>query len=380
MLQFHRFIDDPSRRRAIGVGIALWVAALGCGYYGVFAALLVALGLAWFGFSRRLGLRRDYIVGAAIAALVSMLLTLPFFLPYLEISNRGFGRTLRDAEMHSANLPAFAASAAWIHRLWLPFIGNYSEVLFPGVLAAVLGLTGALVLIRRGWRGGANDVGFFYLVAGTAGFWLALGPGAGLYRVMYDYVPGFGFLRAPARAGVLVTLALCVLSAGVIRDLVARSRHTAVTITALIMLAVIDLARMPLTQFREAPPVAAAYEMLASLPRGALAEFPYWYQSTDLPRHAHYMLNSTAHWQPLVNGYSDFIPPGFRETMRQLASFPSEESLWILSERGARYAAVHLELYAEDQIPDLLERLDRYQFRLRPLSREGSILLFELIP
>ncbi len=346
----------------------------------MFGALLVALGLAWFGFSRRLGLRRAYIVGAAIAAVVSMSLTLPFFLPYLDISNRGFGRTLRDAEMHSANLPAFVASAAWIHRLWLPFIGNYSEVLFPGVLAAVLGLTGALLLIRRGWRGGANDVGFFYLVVGVAGFWLALGPRAGLYRVMYDYVPAFGFLRAPARAGVLVTLALCVLSAGVIRDLVARSRNTAMTITVLIVLSVVDLARMPLTQFRQAPPVAAAYEMLASLPRGALAEFPYWYQPMDLPRHADYMLNSTAHWQPLVNGYSDFIPPAFRETMRQLASFPSEESLWILSERGARYVAVHLDLYAPDQIPGLLERLERHKLRLRPLSREGSILLFELIP
>jgi hypothetical protein len=377
LLQLHRFIDDPSRRRAVWLGVALWVAALGCGYYGVFAALMVGLGLVWFGLTRRLALSRDYWAGAAIAVGVSMALTLPFFLPY---AGRGFERTLWDAGLHSANLPAFAASAAWAHRRWLPLIGDYNEVLFPGVLAAAMGLAAALRLIRRGWRGGAQDVGFFYLLIGGIGFWLALGPAAGLYRVMFDHVPGFGFLRAPARAGVLVTLALCVLSAGVIRHLVARSGHTAATVTVLILLAVVDLARFPLTQFRSVPPVPAAYQVLASQPRGAVAEFPFWFQTAELPRHAQYMLNSTAHWQPLVNGYSDFIPSSFVETMRQLASFPSDESLWILSERGTRYVALHLDLYGSEHIPGLLARLERHSLHLRPLVRNGSLLIFELIP
>jgi hypothetical protein len=92
------------------------------------------------------------------------------------------------------------------------------------------------------------------------------------------------------------------------------------------------------------------------------------------------MLYSTRHWQPLVNGYSAFIPSEFRETMRQLASFPSDESLWILSERSTRDVALHLDLYAEEQIADIIERLERYQLQLRPLARDGSVLLFELTP
>jgi hypothetical protein len=380
LLQLHRFIDHPSRRRVVGLGVALWIAALGSGYYGVFAGLMVALGLVWFGVTRRLGFSPGYWVRAALAIAVSMVLTLPFFLPYLQTTERSFERTLGDAKMFSANLPAFAASAAWVHRLWLPVIGDYNEVLFPGILAVVLGLTASATLLRREWRGGAHDIGFFYVAVALVGFWLALGPVAGLYRILYDYVPAFGFLRAPARAGVLVTLALCVLSSAVIRDLVARSRHRVAVITVLVVLAVVDLVRAPLTQFREAPPSPAAYDVLAALPRGALAEFPYWYLPTDLPRHAQYMLYSTRHWQPPVNGYSDFIPSEFRETMRQLASFPSDESLWILSERGTRYVALHLDLYAEEQIADIIERLERYQLQLRPLARDGSVLLFELTP
>lgn len=379
LLQLHRFIDAPSERRAIWLGVALWVAALGCGYYGVFAAMVVGLGLSWFAITRRLGRHSAYWWGIVVAAAVSIGLTLPFFLPYLQISARGFGRTLQDASLNSANLAAFAASSSWAHRSWLPYIGAYSEVLFPGVLAVSLGFLGLLTIARRGWREGARDVWAFYAVVAGLGFWIALGPAAGLYRGLYDYVPALVFLRAPARAGVLVTLALCVLSASVIRDVMDRSRRTTLTVVCLGLLALADLAQFPLTQFRQAPPPAAAYQVLAQLPRGPVAHFPYWYQTTDLPRHAYYMLGSTAHWQPLVNGYSDFIPSSFRETMRQLASFPSEDALWILSERGTRYVVLHLDLYGESDRGGLIEKLDHHP-RLRPLVRHGPILLFELLP
>jgi hypothetical protein len=226
----------------------------------------------------------------------------------------------------------------------------------PGRAGRGAGVAALAALTRRGWRDGARDVWPFYAVVGLLGFWLALGPAAGLYRVLYDYVPALVFLRAPVRAGVLVTLGLCVLSASVIRDVMDRSRRSTVTAAILGLMAIVDLGRFPLTQFRPAPPVSAAYEALAWLPRGAVAEFPYWYQTADLPRHAQYMLNSTAHWQPLVNGYSDFIPLAFRETMRQLASFPSDEAIWILSERGARYVARHLDLYDDSDIAGLVSR------------------------
>ena len=55
-----------------------------------------------------------------------------------------------------------------------------------------------------------------------------------------------------------------------------------------------------------------AYRVLARLPRGAVAEFPYFYRRSDFPRHAEYMLGSTVHFQPLINGYSDHIPADWR--------------------------------------------------------------------
>ena len=75
-------------------------------------------------------------------------------------------------------------------------------------------------------------------------------------------------------------------------------------------------------QFRDAETLSPVYRQLASLPHGAVVEFPYWYERSDFPRHAYYMLNSTAHWQPLVNGYSDHIPADFRRTVMPMSSFP----------------------------------------------------------
>ena len=91
---------------------------------------------------------------------------------------------------------------------------------------------------------------------------------------------------------------------------------------ALALVLASELAIAPLN-LNEAPPVHEAYRKLAKLPRGVTVEFPFYYERPDFPRHARYMLSSTYHWQPLVNGYSDHIPEDFRQIVRPLSSFPS---------------------------------------------------------
>jgi hypothetical protein len=119
--------------------------------------------------------------------------------------------------------------------------------------------------------------------------------------------------------------------------------------------------------------------MLATSPRGAVAELPYWYNRPDFPRHAYYMLNSTTHWFPLINGYSDHIPAHFRATALPLASFPSYESFGILGRAGARYVIFHTNMYDARSKRRLTERLETYAQYLRPLSVEGTVWLYEIV-
>jgi hypothetical protein len=108
-------------------------------------------------------------------------------------------------------------------------------------------------------------------------------------------------------------------------------------------------------------------------------ELPYWHERSDFPRHAYYMLNSTAHWFPLINGYSDHIPQDFRQNVIPLSSFPSRESFRILARADTRYVVFHLDMYNARLRARLMERLETYSRYLRPLNREGNVWLFEIV-
>ncbi len=382
MLAFHRLVDRPGALRAIGLGLVLWVQALSCAYYGIFAGLMVGLGTVFFAVTRGLWRSPRYWTLIGLAAAVAVGLTAPFFLPYLDVQQEGFSRTLDDARVNSANAGAWLASSAWAHRWWLPAIEGFSEVLFPGLILTVLGLAGAWRGLGRApsrRAGLPRDVAAFYVLVAALAFWLSLGPAAGLYTLFFETLPVFAFLRAPARMGLMVALAFTVLSSAVLGPwLRARSRPVALT-TALVLLAALELNGAPLRALREAPPFPEAYYALARLPRGPVVEFPYFYRRSDFPRHAGYLLGSTVHFQPLINGYSDHIPAWWRATVVPLSSFPTRESFGILGKIGARYAVFHLNGYDRRSRERLLERLQEYQRFLRPIVQQDDVWLFEIV-
>lgn len=383
MLAFHRLVDRATTLRAVTLGLVLWAQALSCAYYGIFAGLMVGAGTIWFAVSRDHWRRPAYWGSVVIAAFVAVGLTLPFFLPYLYVQQElGFSRTLDEAREYSANAGAWLASSAWAHRWWLPVI-NFSEVLFPGLLATTLGLTGIWVGLRPSTVPQAaappRDVAGLYAIIVLLTVWASFGPDAGLYTAFFQTVPVFSFLRAPARMGIMATLGLTVLAGIALAPWFQTRRRQYLAASGVVLAAAAELTTAPLVALREAPRVPAAYRVLATLPRGAVAEFPFFYRRGDFPRHAAYMLGSTAHWQPLVNGYSDHIPQSFRAMVVPLSSFPTRESFAILGRLGARYVVLHLNLYDRRSRERTLERLDTYAQYLRPLSKEGNVWLFEIV-
>ena len=393
LLAFHRLVAQPGVGRAVTLGVLLWVQALSCAYYGIFAGLIVGLGTVMFAVTRGLWTSPRYWLCIALAAAVALGLTAPFFLPYVQVQQAGFARTIDEAREYSANGGAWLASAAWAHRWWLPRIEGFSEVLFPGVLATALGLAGLVRGLRRPAPGTVTsavnslpagpvlprDVVLFYAAVALAAFWASFGPAAGLYRLLYNTVPVFSFLRAPARIGIVVPMALVVLASVVLAPWLRARPRPAVWTAALMLLAALELNGAPLTGFRDAPLMPEAYRMLARLPRGAVAEFPYFYRRGDFPRHAEYMLGSTVHFQPLINGYSDHIPADWRENVVPLSSFPTRESFGILGKIGARYVVFHLRGYDRRSRERVLERLQTYARFLRPLVQQDDVWLYEIV-
>jgi hypothetical protein len=418
LLAMHRLIDRPTLPRGGALALALIAQTLSCAYYGIFAALTVGLGVIYYAITRGLWRSTRYWIAVAFAAAFTLVALLPFLMPYLTMQDDfGFVRTLDEADQFAADWRAWLASSAHAHQWLLALIGHWNEVLFPGLITTGLGLAGVWLGLRakpirkaptlatlpapmlpaalrthgdaadislsaprgEGEREPTRETTIFYALFGAIAFWASFGPKAGLYTALYYSIPVFSFLRAPGRFGVMVALALAVLMAIAVRELLAKkpARTSALVVAALAGGLVVELAVTPLVLI-ETGPVDPAYRVLATLPRGALLEMPFYYWRPDFPRHAEYMLNSTYHWQPLLNGYSDHIPLDFREMAIPLSSFPSTESFRLLRQRHARYVAFHWNLYDQRSVVRTRERLDTYKAYLTPISQTPRVWLFEI--
>jgi hypothetical protein len=388
LLAFHRWVDAPTPGRAAVLGIALFAQAIACAYYGIFAGLIVGCGVLFYAVSRGHWRRGAFWLGAFGAAALSLVLVAPLFGPFLEIRDAGFTRTLEDAGRWSADWKSYLASPAWTHRWMHPLLGRWSEVLFPGFLPVALALAGLGLAIAgsqpaaRSSTARPRETAGFYGLVGFTALWASFGPEAGLYRLLFHTLPIFSFLRAPSRLGIVVTLAVAVLLALAVERLVrGRPRHIrlrwGVAIAALLAL---ELTVAPI-RFPPAGPPPAAHRLLATLPPGPVAEFPFYALPTDLWQQARYMYLSTFHWHPLVNGYSDHFPPGYRRAAVTIARFPQPEAYAVLRRYGVRYLVFHLARYEREHRRRLVSALDaaRAAGHLLPLAHQRDVLLFEVV-
>lgn len=381
LLMVHRLVDAPSPRRGLALGVSLAAQALSCAYYGVFAGLATGYAVLFFAVTRRLAGNRAYWKAVATAAATAMLCVLPFFVPYVFVQQRGFGRGLDDALRYSANLQSYLASPARAHdwlRSWLAGGTPWTEVLFPGFLALAFGAAGAWIMLRRKGDPRGRETAIFYVSLGALAVWTSFGPSAGLYGLV-SYLPVFTLLRAPSRFGIVLVLALSVLSAFAFRELLRRLPVSLRPAMAL-ALAVAVLAELRIAPFGwdEALPEPAGYRLLAKMPDGPIADFPFFGGREALPLHTPYMVYSTLHWKPLINGYSDYIPPRFRRESSVLDSFPSVDSFQVLRRYRTRYIGVHWSRFGE-RAEEVRQRLTPFMPHLRSLASDETVTLFEIV-
>jgi hypothetical protein len=349
LLALHRFVDAPSLWTAAAIGGALCLQALSCGYYTVFAVLIVGLGMIYFGALDGRWRSAPYWRFGAAAAAISIALCLPVFWPHLQLVRaQGFSRPMSEAAQFSADWRAWFASSAWAHRWMLPLLGSWNEVLFPGFLPIGLGLWGASLGLREETTARARSVsvralvGFYVLLAVVAG-WSAFGPDGGLYQILYKTVPLFSFIRAAGRFGIVVTLCCAVLMSLSLARISRSGSRGRMIATALVVLLGVELFSGP-RPMTPALPVSAVYRVLAEQPRGAVMEFPFFSRQLDL--NARYVLMSTAHWQPIVNGFGAFWPADIQQLASETQSFPSPDALARVRAWGVRYVIVHTALFA----------------------------------
>jgi hypothetical protein len=122
----------------------------------------------------------------------------------------------------------------------------------------------------------------------------------------------------------------------------ARSARTSAAVAAgvtLCALVNIEARRAPLvfTPFSEIP---AIYDVLARERSAVIVELPL-YEPRAFFGNARYMLSSTRHWRPRLNGYSGFRPASYFEHYDAVHGFPDAATLSALHALGVTHVVVH---------------------------------------
>src|SRR5262249_8386298 len=120
--------------------------------------------------------------------------------------------------------------------------------------------------------------------------------------------------------------------------------------------------------------VPRIYDTIAREPGVVTMELPL-----PMPRgaffNAAYLINSTRHWKPMVNGYSGFVPDSYVEHYNQLHTFPAPETIAVLQRLGVTHAFVHRDVLGAEKSADLDPRGGRIR-----LAAEGDIALYQVAP
>jgi hypothetical protein len=343
LLALDRVLVERRVRDAFLLGGAAALQSLTSNYLLVFTATAAAAGVA----VRLNELRRPAPARTtallALAAGVAAVIVAPFLYPYyLTQREQGLTRTLDEVALYSSTWRDYLSTAGGLHyAAWSHRFLDGPTALFPGVIAL------ALAVIALATKPGLRDARIRMAAAlGVAGFALSFGPALPGYALLYRWMPLLQGLRGAARFGFLALVAIAVLAGFGVAALRARYGSRAwwpVAVGVLVVGVNAEALGAPMT-YRPFDGIPPAYQSLRSPAVLAVAEFPF-FGPGDVLRNAPYVLNSTAYWKPLVNGYSGFVPRSYPMIAEELRDFPGDRSRAELRRLGVTHVVVHLDAY-----------------------------------
>jgi len=366
LLILDRLVRDPGLRHAVSFAVLFTLQALTSYYLLVITGFATAACLVvrpWDWRQRGAKLARWLAASAAVGAI----LLAPYLLEYWRVSrDHGFKRVPEN--VLPASLLDYLMTPSRLDR-WVfgPVQGD--NPLFPGVVCLALAAY-ALTRGRALTDARARMCAAFGVCGVVLSFGLAVPGYATLHRL---FVPLWG-IRAVSRFGYLGIVAAALLAgygAASLRARLSADWHQTCLVFTLVALAIVETLAMPIgyTPFEGVP---AIYSRLARGGEGVVAELPLP-SPRGIALNSPYDLNSTAHWRPMLNGYSGSVPDSYAKHYQALRDFPGDAAIAALKSYGVRYVFAHREGFE----PTVLDAIDR-QTSLERIAEEGTIVLYSV--
>jgi len=369
LLAFDNLLTKQRMRDAVWVGICVLGAALTSGYTAVF--VVFALGATLVARYSELWTKHglSVVFRLAVVGSLTVVLILLILSPYRELQ---VARPLPSAGTFLAAVQVYLSSATYVHfHTWAQ--GFYEQTpgsFFPGAIAVVL----ALIAVWRGREDVRRSVLLSLFSIGIVGFVFSLGTVTPVYGWVYDIFPPFQSLRAPNRFAILPFFSVAVL-AGIgfarLRRRISVAWVVPVSVAVIVFATVEGLHGVQYRTFDWHPRI---YQSLGELESGPVAILPV-YHGRQFNRNARYLLGSTTHWRPMVNGFGNSRPPDFDQTAAVISWFPSLVSVARLQELGVQYVIVHT-----DAMPQIQGRLAQIAGRsdVTLVAQDGADRLYRI--
>ncbi|HUP62790.1 MAG TPA: hypothetical protein VNA69_20485 [Thermoanaerobaculia bacterium] len=204
----------------------------------------------------------------------------------------------------------------------------------------------------------------------VAGFIASLGWNAFLHPFLFRVIEAFRATRTPARWAVIVYAGLAVWAAMGAAALLERTKRRRAMAALLLVLAVVEVWPKLKWVHVDASP-APVYRWLAKERPGAVVELPMLAEGVPFE----YLIASTMHRVPLINGTSGWEPPSHQFLREKETKLEYDDAfLRALIENGCTTVIVHEARMTPEQrsaVAPLLARLE-------PLQRFGSDAVFRI--
>jgi hypothetical protein len=310
----------------------------------------------------------------AVTTAAGVLALSPYLYPYARLAQIS-GWTRSADEQQAATWKNYFATGGTFHfEHWShQFTGEVTSYTFPGLVALVL--VGVALADREQRQNRRLIMCLITAIGCVVVSFAARLPG---YDVLHRAIPLFQAVRVPAHLGHFVLLMLAIVAGFGIASLERhwRNRRTwPLVAAALFLLVNLEALRAPVawTRFDGIP---AVYGAIRDEPRAVVAELPFpipsqWFLNGP------YMVNSTGHWRPLLNGYSGFRPASYERSYASVRQFPADQSLIALHDLGVTHIIVHKHAYVTAVGVDGFAALSEIR-SLKWVASDADIVIYKL--
>ena len=333
--------------------------------FAVWALLFAALARITDAWRRGLG---PIAIRFAVAAAIALALLYPYLSVYLELRGQGLSRGAED--VIAAGWHDYLATGARVHARWsrdyYPAAASFS---FPGIVAVTLALT---AVVTRSFR--ADPRVRMCAIAAVGCLIVSMAGRASFYPALHEMIPLLQAVRVQAHLGQLVLILIAVLAGFGAAALARRwggAKWWYAAAPALVVAVNAETLRAPIG-FVWFDRVPAVYDALVPERRAVVVEVPFpmagqWFLNGP------YMVNSTRHWHPILNGYSGFRPESYERSYQAAREFPSDQSLIKLHELGVTHVVVHLEALGAAKAAEAAKVPT-----LQQIASAGDIMIYRL--